>query len=262
VTPTLDTTTLNRDVGAAAQLLVGRLPVAFDPSPVDDQPGAVVAPGEGSMALTAGVSGLEGVTVVLALPAAVVAAVVDGPLGHQDLAEALIPVLEDAISALEPAFGSNLALDAPQVLAADLALESLLRSGSQTVTVTLQTSSGPGGVFVVAIPTPELELEPLLGEDPNRANGGRGLGHDVDSASLDMLGDVEMAVTAVLGRTRLSVRHLLGLAVGHVVELDRTADSAVDLLVNGTLVARGEVVVIDDEFGVRITEIAGRRARS
>jgi len=71
-----------------------------------------------------------------------------------------------------------------------------------------------------------------------------------------------MSVTAVLGRTRLSVRHLLGLAVGHVVELDRTADSAVDLLVNGTLVARGEVVVIDDEFGVRITEIVGRRGRS
>ena len=151
MTPTLDTTTLNRAVGAAAQLLVGRLPVAFDPSPVDDQPGAVVAPGAGSMALTAGVSGLEGVTVVLALPASVVAAVVDGPLGHQDLAEALIPVLEDAVAALEPAFGSNLTLDAPQVLAADLALESLLRSGSQTVTVTLTnqlpTAAGPTSIL-------------------------------------------------------------------------------------------------------------------
>ena len=112
-------------------------------------------------------------------------------------------------------------------------------------------------MLVLAVPpASELELEPIL--DPAATD----IGHDVSSESLELLGDVEMAVTAVLGRTRLTVRHLLGLAVGHVVELDRTADSAVDLLVNGTLVARGEVVVIDDEFGVRITEIAGRRNRS
>ncbi len=258
MTATLDLTTLSRSVAAAAELLVGRLPVAFEPSAADDRAGVVVAPGEDAVALTAGLSGIDGVTVVLALPAAVAAAVVDGPLGHQDLAEALIPVLEDAVAALEPVFGANLTLDAPQILAADLAFDSVLRAGAQTVTVTLQTPSGPGGLLVVAVPAPELELAPLLGEDPR----GPAIGHDVDSASLELLGDVEMSVTAVLGRTRLSVRHLLGLAVGHVVELDRTADSAVDLLVNGTLVARGEVVVIDDEFGVRITEIVGRRGRS
>ena len=60
-------------------------------------------------------------------------------------------------------------------------------------------------------------------------------------------------------RTRTTVRNLLALAPGSVVELDRVAGSAVDLLVNGTLIARGEVVVIDDEFGVRITEIVGRK---
>jgi flagellar motor switch protein FliN len=253
VIPTLDTPTLGRAVGAAAQLLVGRLPIVFTPSEPDARPGAAAAPGDGAMALTAGLSGIDGVVVVLALPADVAAAVADSPLGHQDLADALIPVLADAVAGFEPALGANLVLDAPQVVAADLAFESLAATASQTVTVTLQTQAGIGGMLVLSVPTPELELEPLLGDagvPDTRALG---------SESLDVLGDVEMAVTAVLGRTRLSVRHLLGLAVGHVVELDRTADSAVDLLVNGTLVARGEVVVIDDEFGVRITEIAGRR---
>lgn len=75
---------------------------------------------------------------------------------------------------------------------------------------------------------------------------------------LRLLHDVEMAITAELGRTRMSVRGILGLTPGSVVELDRAAGSPVDLLVNGTLIARGEVVVIDEEFGVRISEIVGR----
>jgi flagellar motor switch protein FliN/FliY len=66
-----------------------------------------------------------------------------------------------------------------------------------------------------------------------------------------------MQVTAELGRTRMTVRDLLALTPGSVVELDRLAGSPVDVLVNGTLVARGEVVVIDEEFGVRISEIIG-----
>lgn len=249
-------TTLHPALAAAAHALAGRLPVAFEPSAVDEGHEVLTAPGEGAMALTAGIAGGDGATLVLALRADVVAAVVNGPLGEQDLAAALVPVLEDALPALEGGLGTQLALDAPQVVSADLALESLVRGGCQTFTVTLGTASGPAGLLVLGFPTPELALEPILGDD-----GGAGPLRDVDASSLDLLGDVEMAVTAVLGRTRLSVRHLLGLAVGHVVELDRTADSAVDLLVNGTLVARGEVVVIEDEFGVRITEIVSRRDR-
>jgi len=72
---------------------------------------------------------------------------------------------------------------------------------------------------------------------------------------LDLLSNVEMDVTAELGRTRMTVRELLSLTPGVVVELDRMAGSPIDLFVNGTLIARGEVVVIDEEFGVRITEI-------
>jgi flagellar motor switch protein FliN/FliY len=66
-----------------------------------------------------------------------------------------------------------------------------------------------------------------------------------------------MTVTAELGRTTMPVADLLGLAPGSLIELDRAAGSPIDVLVNGTLIARGEVVVIDEDFGLRITEIIG-----
>ena len=75
--------------------------------------------------------------------------------------------------------------------------------------------------------------------------------------SLGVLREVPLEVSE-LGHTRLSVAEILQLTVGSVVELDRTAGSPVDVVVNGALIARGEVVVIDDEYGVRITEIVGR----
>lgn len=83
-------------------------------------------------------------------------------------------------------------------------------------------------------------------------------GRDDLGRSMDALSDVEMSVTVELGRTRLPVRHLLSLSPGSVIELNRSANTPVDILVNDTLFARGEVVVIDDEFGVRITELVRR----
>ena len=75
---------------------------------------------------------------------------------------------------------------------------------------------------------------------------------------LDLLGDVDMEVTVQLGAVRMSIRDLLALQPGSVVELDRAAGAAVDVLVNGRLLARGDVVVIDEELGVRITELMGQ----
>jgi len=66
-----------------------------------------------------------------------------------------------------------------------------------------------------------------------------------------------MELTVELGRARVPLRDLLDLAPGSVIELDRAAGAEVDVLVNGTLLAKGEVVVVDDEFGVRITEVIG-----
>jgi flagellar motor switch protein FliN len=78
---------------------------------------------------------------------------------------------------------------------------------------------------------------------------------------LGLLGDVPLLVTAELGRTTMHMRELLSLAPGSIVELDRLAGSPIDVLVNGKTVARGEVVVVDEEFGIRIVEIVDPEQR-
>jgi len=81
--------------------------------------------------------------------------------------------------------------------------------------------------------------------------------------SIDLIKDVPLHVSVELGRTSMTVRDILGLGPGSVVQLDRLAGEAVDILVNDRLIAHGEVVIVDESFGVRITEIvrnAGRRS--
>ncbi|RDI75993.1 fliN: flagellar motor switch protein FliN [Gaiella occulta] len=80
-------------------------------------------------------------------------------------------------------------------------------------------------------------------------------------ADVGALLDVPLDVTVELGRAQLSIRDFAALAPGSVVGLDKLAGEALDILVNGKLLARGEVVVIDDEFGVRITEIVTAQDR-
>jgi flagellar motor switch protein FliN/FliY len=84
------------------------------------------------------------------------------------------------------------------------------------------------------------------------ADGQTAPGH---TRSLTLLNDVNLEVTAELGRRRLKVRDIMALAPGSVIELDKTAGSPVDVLVNGSIVWHGEVVVVDDEFGIRVSEI-------
>lgn len=75
---------------------------------------------------------------------------------------------------------------------------------------------------------------------------------------LRLLADINVELSVELGRSRLPMRQLLGLVPGSVVDLDRPADGNVDVLVNGRVVARGEIVVVDGECGVRITEIVSK----
>jgi flagellar motor switch protein FliN/FliY len=77
---------------------------------------------------------------------------------------------------------------------------------------------------------------------------------------IEMLHGVDLEVAVELGRTRMTVRDLLALSPGEVLELDRAAGSPADLLVNGRLIARGEVVVVEEDFGLRITEIVDESA--
>jgi flagellar motor switch protein FliN/FliY len=73
--------------------------------------------------------------------------------------------------------------------------------------------------------------------------------------SLDLILDVQLGATVELGRSQLAIRDVLALGPGSVVELDKLAGEPADLLINGKPLARGEVVVIDENFGIRITEI-------
>lgn len=77
------------------------------------------------------------------------------------------------------------------------------------------------------------------------------------SQSIDLLKEVPLRVTVELGRARMLVREVLALRNGSIVELDRQAGAPVDVLANGILIARGEVVIVDERFGVRISEVVG-----
>jgi flagellar motor switch protein FliN/FliY len=76
-----------------------------------------------------------------------------------------------------------------------------------------------------------------------------------EPAELERLYEVPVELAVEIGRTRMTIREALALGPGSIVTLDRLAGEPVDLLVNGKLIARGEVVVIDEEFGLRVTEV-------
>ena len=82
-----------------------------------------------------------------------------------------------------------------------------------------------------------------------------------EKSNIDILLDVPLQVSVELGRTRKAIKEILGLTSGSVIELDRMAGEPVDILVNGKVIAKGEVVVIDDSFGGRITDIISQAKR-
>jgi flagellar motor switch protein FliN len=87
---------------------------------------------------------------------------------------------------------------------------------------------------------------------PNLAGGG---GSGVARNDIEMILDIPVQLTVELGRTRIPIKHILQLAQGSVIELDALAGEPMDVLVNGCLIAQGEVVVVNDKFGIRLTDI-------
>jgi len=88
-----------------------------------------------------------------------------------------------------------------------------------------------------------------LSDDGNKNNGA---GVDIN---IDVILDIPVTIAMEIGRTRISIRNLLQLNQGSVVELDRLAGEPLDVIVNGTLIAHGEVVVVNEKFGIRLTDI-------
>ena len=106
------------------------------------------------------------------------------------------------------------------------------------------------------VPFPNLESEGTVAPPPDAAalmpEGGD---TDRSAADLEAVFDVPVKVSAVLGRARMEVGELLKLGPGAVLELDRKVGEAIDIYVNNRLVARGEVVLVEDKLGVTMTEI-------
>jgi len=94
--------------------------------------------------------------------------------------------------------------------------------------------------------TPQPKVFSELASDPHTAGA---------PGRIDMILDIPVQLTVELGRTKIPIRNLLQLAQGSVIELDRLAGEPVDVLVNGCLIAQGEVVVVNDKFGIRLTDV-------
>ncbi|MBI1846044.1 MAG: flagellar motor switch protein FliN [Candidatus Rokubacteria bacterium] len=118
----------------------------------------------------------------------------------------------------------------------------------------------PHARLAVTIPSTILDEAAIaLRGDEKEEIDGSGL-----PPGLEMILDIEMPVTVELGRTRMPIKEILALGPGSIIELDKLAGEPVDLLVNERAIAKGEVVVIDENFGLRLTQIshAAERIRS
>lgn len=102
--------------------------------------------------------------------------------------------------------------------------------------------------------TPAAPRAPL--EDfASAPKGGGGVPLGLEGPNLDVILDIPVSISMEVGSTEISIRNLLQLNQGSVVELDRLAGEPLDVLVNGTLIAHGEVVVVNEKFGIRLTDV-------
>lgn len=219
---------------AAAAAGAARLPVALQLTVADpvEPVWALPADAGGAVVATLG-RGATG-EVVIIVGEDLIATLRDSPLGELDLT----PALQATLDAVAAALGGS--AEAARQVDPQIAVE-----GDGWIVVPLQDGGGRHRATIA------------IHVDGFGPSSGRMYRSEpmTNNPSLELLRDVSMEVTVELGRTRLTVRDLLNLVPGSVVELDRAAGSPADVYVHGTLIARGEVVVVDEDFGIRITEI-------
>lgn len=120
-------------------------------------------------------------------------------------------------------------------------------------------ASGRAGDSATDSAAPEVREQPDLAPFQDlRDEGGA---DDGEEGSLDMILDIPVNLSVEIGRTRISIRNLLKLNQGSVVELTRLAGEPMDIFVNGTLIAHGEVVVVNEKFGIRLTDVISAAER-
>lgn len=236
------------DTAAAAAAAV--LPSLEPLTAGDREAGTAIAPSAFAGAAVCELELAGAPRIAILVGADLVDALATSPLGGLDLAAAAQPALDAAADALGTTARPARSV-APDLAATDIA--------GPCTAVPLVGSSGPAAVLLL----PDALLAgqgPVVGADFADLAGAAApapapLAPRSAPRGIEMLHGVDMEVTVELGRTRMTVRDLLALAPGTVLELDRAAGSPADLLVNGRLIARGEVVVVDEDFGLRVTEI-------
>lgn len=218
---------------AAAEALARLLPTVADLA-VEPLDGAVPAEAIAASAVLASFVGeiSADLAVVLVDTDAVTAAA-----GTDSALVSIVDVLRPALEAAAGALGTGVLGDARLEDAValfsdpDTSLFRLVNAGVAAGWFAIRIR--PNGVITGAAPITEASMAGKLGRISN----------------------VEMALTVEVGRTRMSVRDVLGLEPGAVIELDRSAGAPADVLLNGRLIAHGEIVVIDQDYAVRITKI-------
>jgi flagellar motor switch protein FliN/FliY len=252
---------LTAALAEAVRVLLPYLPADAGPADVavvtsDELAGIDMSYGAAGVAVRTG-GAVQGDVALLVAPEVHLART--GEPGAADALALWQPAVDELVAALA---GQTGPLDTEPARAVDPAAVLAAGPAGLQWAVALMAEDRPLAVVVVtAAPqalgpagaAPELAaFQPLTG----------GSSVALDPRRLHLLRDVAMEVSVELGRTRMTVRELLALAPGTIVQLDRAAGSPVDLLVNGTLLARGEVVVVDEEFAVRISEIVGPDAEN
>ncbi|AIL62895.1 flagellar motor switch protein FliN [Pseudomonas alkylphenolica] len=124
------------------------------------------------------------------------------------------------------------------------ALEETGDAGQADIDALLAADVGGGGSSSNRLPMEEFGSSPRSNEQVT-----------LDGPNLDVILDIPVSISMEVGSTEINIRNLLQLNQGSVIELDRLAGEPLDVLVNGTLIAHGEVVVVNEKFGIRLTDV-------
>ena len=231
-------TILQSEATAAAHAALPLLPVAAPAAVEPAEPGEV--PGS-HVGVAASFSGAERGQVLVLLDAEQARGLTNGSNG--DIAEALRPALEAAAQSLGPC-----TIAAGSTGSAQALLDAVVVGGTDTGLVAVRGAGQPP-LYVLLSRTARASVP------GQRGGAGTPAPATTSTRGMDVLRGVQLEVTAEIGRTRMTVQELLSLTAGAVIELDRPVGSPADVLVNGKLFARGEVVVVDEDFAIRITEV-------
>lgn len=183
---------------------------------------------------------------VLTVDAEIAQQLMDSPAAPADLIAALTPATTAALLAI-----SDVTAGASQVLDPAAAAARVSALDDSAFATLLDDGEVRALVAIGAAPAPESPAAGLAANIPAQSRAPQGS----QAARLDLLRGVQMQATVELGRTSMTINELLALRSGAVVELDRPAGAPADLYVNGRLIAQGEVVIVDENYGLRILKV-------